>query len=371
MTSEFAVELRDVVKKFITPEGAELNAVDHVTMQIKNGEFFSMLGSSGCGKTTSLRMIAGFEWATEGEVYIEGKAMGRTPPFQRRVNTVFQNYALFQHLTVYENVAFGLEMERVGKDDIKRRAGQALEMVQLIGMDRRKPNQLSGGQQQRVALARALVKTPNVLLLDEPLGALDLKLRKEMQLELKALQQRLGITFIYVTHDQEEALTMSDRIAVMSKGKIQQIGVPVEVYERPANKFVADFIGESNFLAGRIESISENEASVFIQDLNAAVIGTPISDGLIKGEAVVVCIRPEKIRISEKGALNQKLFPGKVTNTIYIGADTHVFVDAFGAKLKVWEQNRVSRLDPKSFYMVGQEVWLALMPENTLVLKKD
>jgi spermidine/putrescine transport system ATP-binding protein len=371
MTSEFAVEMRDVVKRFITPEGNEMAAVDHVTMQIRNGEFFSMLGSSGCGKTTSLRMVAGFEWTTEGEVYIEGKAMGHTPPFQRKVNTVFQSYALFQHLTVYQNLAFGLEMEGAKEEEIRKRVGHALEMVQLTGMDRRKPKQLSGGQQQRVALARALVKTPDVLLLDEPLGALDLKLRKEMQLELKALQQQLGITFIYVTHDQEEALTMSDRIAVMSKGRVQQMGTPVEIYERPSNKFVADFIGESNFLEGKIKSMSKSETSVFVPSLNAEVFGMPISDGLVKGEEVVVCIRPEKIRIAEKDAMNQNMFRAVVTNTIYIGADTQVFVDVHGAKLKVWEQNRISRLDPKSFYAVGQEVWLMLMPENTLVLKKD
>ncbi|MBP6177978.1 MAG: ABC transporter ATP-binding protein [Anaerolineales bacterium] len=371
MASEFAVELRDVVKRFITPEGNDMAAVDHVTMQIRNGEFFSMLGSSGCGKTTSLRMIAGFEWPTEGEVYIEGKPMGHTPPFQRKVNTVFQSYALFQHMTIYQNVAFGLEMEGAKEDEIKKRVGRALEMVQLTGMDRRKPRQLSGGQQQRVALARALVKTPDVLLLDEPLGALDLKLRKEMQLELKALQQHLGITFIYVTHDQEEALTMSDRIAVMSKGKVQQMGTPVEVYERPANKFVADFIGESNFLEGKIKSISKDEASVFVPGLNTEVTGMPISEGLVKGEDVVVCIRPEKVRIAEKNAVNENMFRGKVANTVYIGADTHVFVDLQGTKLKVWEQNRISRLDPKSFYSVGQEVWLMLMPENTLVLKKE
>ena len=346
-------------------------AVDHVTMQIKNGEFFSMLGSSGCGKTTSLRMVAGFEWPTEGEVYIEGKAMGHTPPFQRKVNTVFQSYALFQHLTVYQNLAFGLEMEGAKEDEIKKRVGHALEMVQLTGMDRRKPKQLSGGQQQRVALARALVKTPDVLLLDEPLGALDLKLRKEMQLELKALQQQLGITFIYVTHDQEEALTMSDRIAVMSKGKIQQLGTPVEVYERPANKFVADFIGESNFFEGKIKSLSKDEASVFVPSLNAEVVGMPVSEGLVKGEDVVVSIRPEKIRITEKDVKNTNLFHAKVTNTVYIGADTHVYVDVNHAKVKVLEQNRISRLDPKSFYVVGQDVWLMLMPENTLVLKKD
>ncbi len=346
-------------------------AVDHVTMQIKNGEFFSMLGSSGCGTTTSLRMVAGFEWPTEGEVYIEGTAMGHTPPFQRKVNTVFQSYALFQHMTVFQNLAFGLEMEGAGADEIKKRVGRALEMVQLSGMDRRKPKQLSGGQQQRIALARALVKTPDVLLLDEPLGALDLKLRKEMQLELKALQQQLGITFIYVTHDQEEALTMSDRIAVMSKGRIQQLGTPVEVYERPANKFVADFIGESNFFDGRIKSLSKDEASVFIPSLKTEVIGMPVSKGLVKGEEVVVSIRPEKIRITEKDAKNNTLLHARVANTVYIGADTHVYVDVNGAKLKVLEQNRISRLDPKSFYVVGQDVWLMLMPENTLVLKKD
>src|SRR5512138_1418538 len=283
MAHEFAVELRDVVKQFITPEGNLLNAVDHVTMQIRNGEFFSMLGSSGCGKTTSLRMIAGFEWPTEGEIYIDGKAMGHTPPFQRKVNTVFQNYALFQHMNVFENVAFGLEMEGASKDEIKKRVGRSLEMVRLSGMDRRRPKQLSGGQQQRVALARAIVKTPSVLLLDEPLGALDLKLRKEMQLELKGLQQKLGITFIYVTHDQEEALTMSDRIAVMSKGKVQQMGTPVEIYERPANRFVADFIGESNFFEGKIKSISKDEACVFIPDLKAELTGLPVSEGLVKG----------------------------------------------------------------------------------------
>jgi len=371
MISEFAVEMRDVVKRFITPEGNEMAAVDHVTMKIKNGEFFSMLGSSGCGKTTSLRMVAGFEWPTEGEVYIEGKAMGHIPPFQRKVNTVFQSYALFQHLTVYQNLAFGLEMEGAQEDEIKKRVGNALDMVQLTGMDRRKPRQLSGGQQQRVALARALIKTPDVLLLDEPLGALDLKLRKEMQLELKALQQQLGITFIYVTHDQEEALTMSDRIAVMSKGKVQQMGTPVEVYERPANKFVADFIGESNFLEGKIKSLSKKEASVFVPSLNTELIGMPISEGLVKGEDVVLCIRPEKIHIAEKNVVNQNMFQGKVSNTVYIGADTQVFIDLPGMKLKVWEQNRISRLDPKSFYNVGQEVWLMLMPENTLVLKKD
>jgi spermidine/putrescine transport system ATP-binding protein len=370
MANEFAVELRDVVKQFITPEGNPLNAVDHVTMQIKNGEFFSMLGSSGCGKTTSLRMIAGFEWPTEGEVYIEGEPMGHTPPFQRKVNTVFQSYALFQHMTVYQNVAFGLEMEKAEKSEIEKRVKRALEMVQLTGMERRKPKQLSGGQQQRVAVARALVKVPDVLLLDEPLGALDLKLRKEMQLELKALQQQLGITFIYVTHDQEEAMTMSDRIAVMSRGKVQQMGTPVEIYERPANRFVADFIGESNFLEGSIRTLSANEACVYIPEWDTELYGLPVSTGLVNGDDVTVSIRPEKIHITDK-PYNEDTLTGEVVNTVYIGTDTHVYVNVRGKTLKIFEQNRISRLDPGSFYTVGQQVTLVMMPENVLVLKKE
>jgi spermidine/putrescine transport system ATP-binding protein len=368
--SEFAVELRDVVKRFITPEGHELNAVDHVNMQIKNGEFFSMLGSSGCGKTTSLRMIAGFEWPTEGEVYIEGQPMGHRPPFQRKVNTVFQSYALFQHMSVFQNVAFGLEMEGASKDEIQKRVKRSLEMVQLLGMENRRPRQLSGGQQQRVALARALVKTPDVLLLDEPLGALDLKLRKEMQLELKALQKQLGITFIYVTHDQEEALTMSDRIAVMSRGRVMQMGTPVDIYERPRNRFVAEFIGESNFLEGQIKSLSAKEASVFVPALNKELLGTPASDGLVNGDEVLISVRPEKIHIAEQ-PLTQNMFSGTVANTVYIGSTTHVIVNAGDVYLKVWEQNRTSRLGMNSFYEVGQAVDLTLMPENALILKKD
>ena len=296
--------------------------------------------------------------------------MGHTPPFQRKVNTVFQSYALFQHMTVYQNVAFGLEMEGADKSEIEKRVKRALEMVQLTGMERRKPKQLSGGQQQRVAVARALVKVPDVLLLDEPLGALDLKLRKEMQLELKALQQQLGITFIYVTHDQEEAMTMSDRIAVMSKGKVRQMGTPVEIYERPANRFVADFIGESNFLEGKIKTLSKNEACVIVPELNAELTGLPVSEGLVAGEDVIVSIRPEKVHIADEGS-NQNSFQGKVANTVYIGTDTHIFADVHGKRIKVFEQNRISRLDPGSFYVIGQNITLVMMPENVLILKKD
>jgi spermidine/putrescine transport system ATP-binding protein len=370
MASEFAVELRDVVKKFITPEGNEMAAVNHVTMQIKNGEFFSMLGSSGCGKTTSLRMIAGFEWTTEGEVYIEGKPMGHTPPFQRNVNTVFQSYALFQHMTVFQNVAFGLEMEGASKSDIVNRVGRSLEMVQLTGMDRRKPKQLSGGQQQRVALARALVKTPDVLLLDEPLGALDLKLRKEMQLELKALQQQLGITFIYVTHDQEEALTMSDRIAVMSQGKIMQMGTSVEVYERPSNRFVAEFIGESNFLDGKVKSIKGDQAVVSVPVWSKELTGIVTSKVKV-GDDVSVSIRPEKIRLTDQQGIKENSLEGVVMTSTYIGSDTHIYLDVRGVRLKVWEQNHISTLDPNAYYVNGEKVWVTLLPENTLVLPKE
>jgi spermidine/putrescine transport system ATP-binding protein len=368
--NDFAIELRDVVKKFVTPEGNELAAVNHVTMQIKNGEFFSMLGSSGCGKTTSLRMIAGFEWPTEGEVYIDGEAQGHKPPFLRPVNTVFQSYALFQHMTVFQNVAFGLEMESASKDDIKRRVGEALEMVRLTGLDRRYPKQLSGGQQQRVALARSLVKRPKVLLLDEPLGALDLKLRKEMQLELKSLQKEVGITFIYVTHDQGEALTMSDRIAVMSLGKVLQMGPAVEIYERPTNRFVADFIGESNFLDGKIKSVDGSQAVVYVSAWEKELMGI-VTGKVNVGDDVAISIRPEKIRLSVESASNGISLDGTVVNSTYIGSDTHVYLDVRGQRIKVWEQNRVSTLDPRAYYQNGQKVWLNLMAENTLVLPKD
>jgi spermidine/putrescine transport system ATP-binding protein len=215
-----------------------------------------------------------------------------------------------------------------------------------------------------------LVKTPDVLLLDEPLGALDMKLRKEMQLELKALQQQLGITFVYVTHDQEEALTMSDRIAVMSLGKVMQMGTPVEIYERPQNRFVADFIGESNFFEGQLKSISKDAASVYIPILNCEIAATPVENGLVTGDEVVVSVRPEKVRITDQGRAQNNL-AGRISNSVYIGSNTHVIVDVGEARVKVWEQNRISRLDPRSFYTVGQEVDLVLVPENTLVMKKD
>jgi len=368
--NEFSVELREVVKKFPTPEGGEVFAVNDVTMQIKNGEFFSMLGPSGCGKTTSLRMIAGFEWPSMGEIYIEGEPMRHKPPYLRPVNTVFQSYALFPHMSVAENVAYGLEMEKVPKQQIKRRVGEALEMVKLTGMERRKPKQLSGGQQQRVALARALIKRPKVLLLDEPLGALDLKLRKEMQLELKALQQEVGITFIYVTHDQEEALTMSDRIAVMEHGKVLQIGSSVEIYERPNCGFVADFIGETNFLSGQVRRVEADRATVYIPSLDDEFVGMKVSP-LALGDEVVISVRPEKISISENNIMSQNSFSGNVVNAVYIGSDTRLIIQLGDLILTVWEQNKFSSLNPDDYYRRGEQVLVSVLPENALVLHKE
>jgi spermidine/putrescine transport system ATP-binding protein len=378
MKSDFAVEFQDVVKIFPTPEGSQISAVDHISIQIGHGEFFSLLGPSGCGKTTSLRMMAGFEWPTSGEVLIDGEKMGRRPPYQRPVNTVFQNYALFQHMTVFQNVAFGLEMEKAPKSEIDRRVNEALEMVKLPNMGKRKPKQLSGGQQQRIALARALVKRPEVLLLDEPLGALDLKLRKEMQLELKALQEQVGITFIYVTHDQEEALTMSNRIAVMSRGKALQIGSSVEIYERPNCKFVADFIGETNFLSGTVTEVDKNRVVVALSTPEQKIHGIGIGDLRI-GQPVAIAIRPEKVHLVDDDGtevINQGIseneLKGRVIVTAYIGSDTRIVIElATGVRMKVWEQNAMSTLDPEAFYNVGDPVRILVPYDNTLVIPED
>src|SRR6187397_2918904 len=254
------IRLVDLAKHF-----RDVRAVDGVSLDIGAGEFFSLLGPSGCGKTTTLRMIGGFELPTGGRIELRGRDVTNDPPDKRPVNMVFQNYALFPHLDVGENIAFGLRRKNVDKADIKRRVHEALDLVHLAGYEKRKPNQLSGGQQQRVALARALVNRPNVLLLDEPLGALDLKLRRQLQIELKRIQSEVGITFVYVTHDQEEALTMSDRIAVMHQGRVEQLGTPEELYERPQTRFVADFIGTTNLLAGAIESIDGEAGTALVR----------------------------------------------------------------------------------------------------------
>jgi len=348
-----AIEMRNVFKRFPNPGGGEVIAVNNVSLQIKDGEFFSLLGPSGCGKTTSLRMIAGFELPTEGEIYVHEKPIGQTPPYKRPINTVFQNYALFPHMTIGQNVAFGLEMDRVPKGEALERVTKALEMVRLPGYEKRHPRQLSGGQQQRVALARALVKRPEVLLLDEPLGALDLKLRKEMQLELKKLQREVGITFIYVTHDQEEALTMSDRIAVMSGGHVLQIGSANEIYERPNCRFVADFIGETSFLEGKIKSQQGRAIEVELKGGHLAHAESDLS--LTNGQDVTVAIRPEKMHLGAGHFTRENLLKGTVDEIVYIGTDTHYRVQLPGGQtLRVREQNT----DPTSRHLaeVGNAV---------------
>jgi spermidine/putrescine transport system ATP-binding protein len=351
-----AVELKDVVKEFAEPEkkGEAFAAVNHVDLQINDGEFFSLLGPSGCGKTTSLRMIAGFELPTSGEVLIHGKPMGKTPPYQRPVNTVFQSYALFPHMTIFDNVAFGLQMKGVAKTDIAPRVKETLAMVRLPGYENRKPKQLSGGQQQRVALARALVNRPEVLLLDEPLGALDLKLRKEMQLELKTLQREVGITFIYVTHDQEEALTMSDRIGVMSKGKLLQLGNSSDIYESPNCRFVADFIGDTSFINGKIKSQQGRVAEVIVGD--GLILRADCEQALPAGTEVSLAVRPEKMHVNATGIRElENAFRGRVINVVYIGTDTHYGVELAGSqKVRVREQNSMPGSRPLA--NVGEEV---------------
>jgi putative spermidine/putrescine transport system ATP-binding protein len=312
-TSDSAVRLEGVVKLY-----GEVRAVAGIDLDVRDGEFFSMLGPSGSGKTTTLRMIAGFELPTAGRVLLHGEDVSRRPPFERDVNTVFQDYALFPHMSVGDNVGYALMVRNVARAERDRRVSDALRMVRLEDFERRRPAQLSGGQRQRVALARALVNRPRVLLLDEPLGALDLKLRQEMQIELKAIQQQVGITFIYVTHDQEEALTMSDRIAVFSEGRIEQVGTPADVYEQPATSFVAGFVGTSNLLTGEAAR-------------------------LVVGRAATFTVRPEKIRLADPVAdvaTDETSATGTIREVVYLGPDTRYIVALdVGGELVVTQQN--------------------------------
>jgi spermidine/putrescine transport system ATP-binding protein len=320
--SEPSVRLKGVTKRF-----GDVVAVEDLDLDIGEGEFFTLLGPSGCGKTTTLRMVAGFEEPSEGRVLIDGDDVAGFPPYRRPTNTVFQSYALFPHLSVGENVAFGLRRKKVHSEEVERRVASELERVGLAGEVNRRPAQLSGGQQQRVALARALVNLPKVLLLDEPLGALDLKLRKGLQIQLKQIQRDVGITFVYVTHDQEEALTMSDRIAVMNAGRVEQIDSPEEVYERPASSFVAGFIGVSNLMPGTVASANGDRATV---RLDTGVELDAPADGVSTGERCYAVVRPEKLRIDAVDARShsngQPSVEGTVEASVYLGTSTQIVV---------------------------------------------
>lgn len=356
MEAAFEVELQHVTKRF-----GEVTAVDEVSLSVLKGEFLTLLGPSGCGKTTLLRMIAGFEAPDSGRVVLASRDVTDVSPNERNVTTVFQHYALFPHMSVSGNVAFGLARRRVARDEIERRVAAALEMVRLAGMETRQPSELSGGQQQRVALARALVLEPRVLLLDEPLAALDLKLRKQMQLELKSLQRRLGISFVYVTHDQEEALTMSDRIVVMNAGRIEQTGRAEEIYERPLTEFVAGFIGVSNIIEGVIESVNDGYSTVRIGNATIKVA----SDGLQKSAKVRLLVRPEKISIAIEASEG---LAGEIESAVYLGESTQLRVSlGDGQALTVLEQNRAAYQSSEA--RIGQRVFLHWEPDSAVILR--
>lgn len=363
MTSQPVIGIHQVTKRF----GSDVVAVDNVSINIQEGEFFALLGPSGCGKTTLLRMLAGFEVPTDGKITIAGDDMTDVPPNKRPVNMVFQSYAVFPHMTVADNVSYGLKMDGVSKAGAAERVEEALSLVQLGGYGDRMPDQLSGGQRQRVALARALVKRPKVLLLDEPLSALDAKLREAMQLEMRNLQSSVGITFIMVTHDQDEALSMADRVAVMENGRVRQLAAPRELYEYPTNRFVADFIGKMNLFEGRIVKRTETALSVDIEAVGTVDLpqnGPPVG-------GVGIAVRPEKITLSaQKPPDDGRItLPSKVLQVAYHGNESHVFVESEKGKcLSVTVQNQSRSREP--VMENGASCWVSWRPEDTLVLEE-
>jgi spermidine/putrescine transport system ATP-binding protein len=363
-TGEPDIRLERVTKRF-----GSMVAVDALDMEIERGAFYAMLGPSGCGKTTTLRMIGGFEDPTEGRVFLGGSEITELPPYRRDVNTVFQSYALFPHLSVERNVAFGLERKKTSKAEVQTRVGEALELVQLHGLGKRKPGQLSGGQQQRVALARALVNRPRALLLDEPLGALDLRLRKQLQIELKRIQQEVGITFVHVTHDQEEAMSMADRIAVMHAGRIEQAGGAAELYERPRTEFVANFLGVSNLIDGKVVTAASDLADVHTHD--GAVLRVPADRiGALAGQRVRVGVRPEKVSLSPAGTElgpTANVLRGTVVVASFLGVSIQYVVrSAGGEELTVIAQN-LDGAEPSTLGP-GREVQLSWDPIHTFVV---
>lgn len=357
---DFDVELQRVVKVFNNE-----TVVRGIDLRIRRGEFFSILGPSGCGKTTTLRLIAGFETPSSGEVLIQGRGMNTVPPYRRPVNTVFQSYALFSHLTAWENVAFGLRLQKCTKAEIQQRVDEALKLVKMEGFAKRFPAQLSGGQQQRVALARALVKRPTVLLLDEPLGALDLKLRKEMQIELSTLHRDLGLTFVMVTHDQEEALSLSDRIAVMNQGNIEQIDTPEKIYKQPKTPFVADFIGDTNLFHGKIEGFYPTMLWVITENGLKVKARQPEAGNTLTSGAVVLSVRPETIRLSLNPVNDDSnSFEGRLRDVMYLGTHVHYQVELLsGDRVTVMRPNSPSTLPSED-----TPIYVSWNPQDCLAL---
>ncbi|MFL5959344.1 MAG: ABC transporter ATP-binding protein [Gaiellaceae bacterium] len=348
--TDYDIRLIGLTKRF-----DDVVAVDNVSLDIDRGQFFALLGPSGCGKTTTLRMIGGFEEPTEGRIELGGVDVAALPPYKRDVNTVFQSYALFPHLSIFENVAFGLRRRGIKGGEVRSRVREALELVGLAGLERRKPRQLSGGQQQRIALARALVNRPRVLLLDEPLGALDLKLRKEMQLELKRIQNEVGITFVHVTHDQEEAMTMADRIVIMNGGHIEQLGTPSELYERPRTPFVASFLGASNLLEGTV--VAEDRCRL----ADGTEVRAPREALAGRTGTVQIGVRPEKLRL---GGGEANTLSGTVTESAYIGVSTQYILDTPAGPVTVYVQND----RPGAQVATGERLTLSWSPECTFVV---
>lgn len=364
MTKDVFVQLDSVCKIFDEKD----TVLKNLNLEIKKGEFLTLLGPSGCGKTTTLRIIAGFENPSGGRVIIDGEDVTATPPYERCVNTVFQNYALFPHMNIYDNIAFGLKMKKVDKTLIKEKVSEMLKVVQLEGYENRMPSQLSGGQMQRVAIARAVINSPKVLLLDEPLGALDLKLRKQMQLELKHLQKKLGITFVFVTHDQEEALTMSDRIVVMNEGNIEQVGTPEELYEQPETKFVADFLGETNLLEGHVFKLKPQEVLLQLEE-EQDIIRIP-NLNYDMGDKFAVSVRPERIKVKEVADEGDVWLQCKFKEKIYIGSNIKIVMTLSNGKDIVVNEpvNETSKSIVKFDY--EKDYFVTWKPDHTIVIKE-
>ena len=352
--------LDDLYKVFASRAGeGEVNAVDGVSLNIDKGELVTLLGPSGCGKTTTLRLIAGFEFPTRGRILLDNKPINDLPPHKRDMSMVFQSYAIFPHLNVFENIAYGLNVQHRPQDEIKKRVARVMEIVGLTGLENRAPNQLSGGQQQRVALARALVMEPKVLLMDEPLSNLDAKLREQMRSEIRRIQKQIGITSVYVTHDQTEAMTLSDRICIINKGKVEQVGSPVEIYQRPANPFVADFIGRANFLDGHVREVRDGEAVVDVMGHKLTLPKPPA--GVTSGQDVHVMVRPEGIEMNAADGL-----PGIVRQVAYLGSVIDYDVEVGGKLIGVlvYDPRR------KALHNEGDTVRLGVIPEATYLLPK-